>query len=178
MKFHIFSLIWAILLLTPNFSSQTPVCHCNISNNVIGGKKTNYQVGQMLQFQHLFRVFFCCHKWHHVPCIWHHLSSLPHQFSISEDVGGWQPWYRMNKTISKLYKISTYQSIEGNIELLELPQVNNRPWNVLQLITTQTEPLQICEVKQLDRNAVYAWLSLQRKNSLVENNIYYYYYLL
>ena len=68
-----------------------------------------------------------------------------------------------NKTISKLYKTSTYQSIEGNIELLELPQVNNRPWNVLQLITTQTEPLQICEVKQLDRNAVYAWLSLQRK---------------
>lgn len=69
----------------------------------------------------------------------------------------------MNKTISKLYKTSTYQCIEGNIELLELPQVNNRPWNVLQLITTQTEPLQICEVKQLDRNAVYAWLSLQRK---------------
>ena len=115
--------------------------------------------------------------------LWHHLSSLPHQFSISEDVGDWQPWYRMNKTISKLYKTSTYQSIEGNIELLELPQVNNRPWNVLQLITTQTEPLQICEVKQLDRNAVYAWLSLQSKNSLVENNFYYfiiiiYYHLL
>ena len=69
-----------------------------------------------------------------------------------------------------MYKTSTYQCIEGNIELLELPQVNNRPWNVLQLIITQTEPLQICEVKQLDRNAVYTWLSLQRKNSLVENN--------
>ena len=108
------------------------------------------------------RFFFVTNE---VMCraLWHHLSSLPHQFSISEDVGGWQPWYRMNKTISKLYKTSTYQCIEGNIELLELPQVNNRPWNVLQLITTQTEPLQICEVKQLDRNAVYAWLSLQRK---------------
>ena len=79
----------------------------------------------------------------------------------------------MNTTISKLYSTSTYQSIEGNIDLLELPQVNNRPWNVLQLITTQTEPLQICEVKQLDRNAVYGWLSLQRKTNLVENNIYY-----
>ena len=122
----------------------------------------------MLQFQYLFRVFSLSQmtSWP----LWHHLSSLPHQFSISEDMGVWQPWYRMNKTISKLYKTSTYQSIEGNIELLELPQVNNRPWNVLQLITTQTEPLQICEVKQLDRNAVYAWLSLQRKNSLVENN--------
>ena len=103
-----------------------------------------------------------------------HCDIIYHPFPINTQYlktwGGRQPWYRMNKTISKLYKTSTYQCIEGNIELLELPQVNNRPWNVLQLITTQTEPLQICEVKQLDRNAVYAWLSLQRKNSLVENN--------
>ena len=33
-----FCVVWAILLLTSNVSSQTPVCHCNISNNVIGGK--------------------------------------------------------------------------------------------------------------------------------------------
>ena len=39
MKFHIFCLIWSILLLTSNVSSKTLVCHCNIhvSNNVIGG---------------------------------------------------------------------------------------------------------------------------------------------
>ena len=39
MKFQIFCLIWAILLLTLNVSSQIPVCRCNISNySVIGGK--------------------------------------------------------------------------------------------------------------------------------------------
>ena len=64
--------------------------------------------GQMLQYQqHLFRTFcvitnswwskwtskFCtnditCHA------LWCYLSSLPYQFSIFEDVGGWQPWIR------------------------------------------------------------------------------------
>ena len=35
-------------------------------------------------------VFF--HKWRHVPfALWRHLSSFPHQFSIFEDMGGWQP---------------------------------------------------------------------------------------
>ena len=38
MKFQIFCVFWAILLLTSNVSSQTPVCHCNMSNNLIGGK--------------------------------------------------------------------------------------------------------------------------------------------
>ena len=48
MKFQIFFVVWAIFL------SQTPVCHCNISNNLwlVGSKP-------MLQFQqHLLRAFF------------------------------------------------------------------------------------------------------------------------
>ena len=32
MQFQIFCVVWAIFLLTLNGSSQTPVCHCNISN--------------------------------------------------------------------------------------------------------------------------------------------------
>ena len=33
-------------------------------------------------------------KFRHVPydMIWRHLSSLPYQFSIFEDMGDWQPW--------------------------------------------------------------------------------------
>ena len=45
----------------------------------------------MLQFQqHLFCMFFGTNDvmFH---ALWHHLLSLPCQFSISEDVGGWQP---------------------------------------------------------------------------------------
>ena len=35
---------------------------------------------------------FFLHKWHHVRCvIWCHLSAIPYQFSIFEEVGGWQP---------------------------------------------------------------------------------------
>ena len=37
-KFQIFCAFSAILLLKSNVSSQTAVCHCKISNNVIGGK--------------------------------------------------------------------------------------------------------------------------------------------
>ena len=41
---------WAILMLTSNVSSYTPVCYCNI--------KMWYQSGQMLQIcQHLYHVF-------------------------------------------------------------------------------------------------------------------------
>ena len=74
-------------------------------------------VGQMLQFQqhHLFCAFFF-YKWHHVPCaLWCLLSSLPHQFSIFEDVGvdscdlvvkGWVPGkkplhFSLNSTLLK-----------------------------------------------------------------------------
>ena len=40
----------------------------------------------------IFSVHFF-HKWRHVTCaLWRHLSSLPHQFLIFEDAGGWQPW--------------------------------------------------------------------------------------
>ena len=47
----------------------------------------------MLQFQqHLFGTFFSTNDVTH-RALWRHLSSLPHQFSIFEDVGGWQPWW-------------------------------------------------------------------------------------
>ena len=48
----------------------------------------------MLQFQqHLFCWCFCTNDimFH---ALWHHLSPLPYQFTIFEDVGGWQPWLR------------------------------------------------------------------------------------
>ena len=66
MKFQIFCVVWIILILTLNVSSQTPVCNIDISNNVIG---------QMLQFASplifkMIGVKECfLHKWHHVPCI-------------------------------------------------------------------------------------------------------------
>ena len=62
MKFQMFWVFWAILLLTSNVSSQTPVCHCNISNNV-------NQLGHDSNNEHLFHAFFFLHKWRHVPCI-------------------------------------------------------------------------------------------------------------
>ena len=40
------------------------------------------------------RAFFCTNDVIH-RAIWRHLSSLPYQFSILEDVGGWQPWMMM-----------------------------------------------------------------------------------
>ena len=46
-----------------------------------------------LRYDILCHKYFL-HKWRHtvIHCaIWHHLSSLPHQFSIFEDVAGWQP---------------------------------------------------------------------------------------
>ena len=74
-------------------------------------------VGQMLQFQqhHLFRAFFF-YKWHHVPCaLWCLLSSLPHQFSIFEDVGGWQLWpccYRLGPWEKALTFFSKFNLLE------------------------------------------------------------------
>ena len=85
MKFQILCVVWAILLFTSNVSSQTPVCHCNRSNNVIGGSNVTIPT---TSFSCLF-FYECCH----VPCaLWHHISSLPHQFSIFEGMEGWQPW--------------------------------------------------------------------------------------
>ena len=50
--------VWAILLLTSNVSSETLVCHCNVSHKLCDWWEVN-QLGQMLQFQqHLFRAFF------------------------------------------------------------------------------------------------------------------------
>ena len=46
----------------------------------------------MLQFQqHLFRMCFCTNDVM-FRALWRHLISLPCQFSIFEDVGGWQPF--------------------------------------------------------------------------------------
>ena len=57
MKFQIFCLICAILLLTQNISSQIPVCRCNISNQCDRWEVN--QLGQTLQFQqHLFHQYF------------------------------------------------------------------------------------------------------------------------
>ena len=75
MKFQIFCLIWAILLLILNDFSQIPVCRCNI-NNQCDWWEVN-QLGQMLQFQQLlFRAYFFTND---VMCraLWRHLPSLP-----------------------------------------------------------------------------------------------------
>ena len=61
------------------------VCYCNLSNNV-----SKYE------------LFMCYKRWsestsifgtNDIICraIWCHLSLLPYQFSIFDDVGGWQP---------------------------------------------------------------------------------------
>ena len=76
MKFQIFCVVWAILLLTSNVSSQTPVCHCNISNIMwsVGSKPVRSNGTIPTSFS---RVFFstndiiCC-------ALWCHLLSLPH----------------------------------------------------------------------------------------------------
>ena len=76
----------------------------------------------MLQFQkHLFRRFFVTND---VMCraLWHHLSSLPHQFLIFEDVGGWKPWKReitVNLKLCKtpVPKFETYQKRFWDLEI-------------------------------------------------------------
>ena len=86
--FALFELFYFILsfvfflafLLTLNIFSETMVRHWNISNNVTGGKLTN-QVKC-----HNFRPFL--EKWRHVLCI----SDVICQFSIFENLRGWQPW--------------------------------------------------------------------------------------
>ena len=48
-------------------------------------------------------------------CIWCLLSSLPHQFSIFEDVGGWQPWpccYRLGPWEKALTFFSEFNPLE------------------------------------------------------------------
>ena len=60
MKFQIFCVVWAIFLLTVNVSSQTPVCHCNISNNLwlVGSKPIRSNVTIKTTS---FRSFFGLH---------------------------------------------------------------------------------------------------------------------
>ena len=78
--FILFFVFFLAFLLTLNIFSETMVRHWNISNNVTGGKLTN-QVKC-----HNFRAFL--EKWHHVLCI----SDVICQFSIFENLRGWQPW--------------------------------------------------------------------------------------
>ena len=51
------------------------------------------QIISTTSFSHVF-FFFTSNVMFRT--LWHHLSSLSHQFSIFKDVGGWQPW--VNKT--------------------------------------------------------------------------------
>ena len=57
MKFQIFFVVWAIFLLTVNVSSQTPVCHCTLSNNLwlVGSKPIRSNV--TIQTTSFSRVF-------------------------------------------------------------------------------------------------------------------------
>ena len=88
MKFQIFCLIWAILLLILNVFSQIPVCRCNISNQCDWWEVN--QLGQMLQFQQLlFRAYFS----QMTSCAVHYDVIYP-PFP-GEGVGGWQPCIAM-----------------------------------------------------------------------------------
>ena len=55
--------------------------HCNISNNV-----------KHCKFMTIGSTCIFCTNDVIYRVIWHHLSSLSYQFSIFEDMGGWQPW--------------------------------------------------------------------------------------
>ena len=77
------------------------VCHCNLSNNVASyqlfyGVYTSIRVNK-----------YCLYKWCLGHAIWRHLWSLLSQFSIFEDVGGWQPRLGQNVflvSVRVLYK--------------------------------------------------------------------------
>ena len=62
---QVFRVVWAILLLTSSVSSKTLVWY--IMPQIFFAQMTSY-----------------------TGAIWHHLSSLAYQFSIFEDVVGWQ----------------------------------------------------------------------------------------
>ena len=83
MKFQIFCVVWAIWLLTLNISSETPVHHCNISwiMYLVRSKPVRYKGYNSYMFFCKNDVMF--------RALWRHLLSLPCQFSIFEDLRGW-----------------------------------------------------------------------------------------
>ena len=85
------------LLLTWNVSSQILVCHYNLSNNVAKYELLMCYIRQW-ESTSIFGTndVICC-------AIWRHLTFLPYQFSIFDDMGGWQRW----KGIKWSYSIST-----------------------------------------------------------------------
>ena len=92
------------------FLINSGMCHCNNYNNY-KCDWSSCRSNLMLQCQqHLFHTFcVISHSWRlewtsifctsDVMCraLWHHLSPLPFQFSIFEDVGGWQPCIKILK---------------------------------------------------------------------------------
>ena len=75
------------LLLTWNISLKILVCPPNLKNNVAKYELFMRYIRQS-ESTSIFGtndVIICC-------AIWHHLSFLPYQFWIFDDVGGWQPW--------------------------------------------------------------------------------------
>ena len=92
----VFCVVWAIFMLASNVSSQIPTCHCKIMW-LVGSKPIRSNVTMpttsflcVLCHSKLVMIrvkeYFCTHD---VMCyaLWHHLSSLPNQFLIFEDVG-------------------------------------------------------------------------------------------
>ena len=134
-KFQLFCFVWAILMLTSNVSSQTPVCHRNIRNNMIAGKSTN-QV-KCYNANNIFYVHFVVitNLWwfestsifctNDVMChtLWCHLSPLSYQFSIFEDMGGWQPWIPNFKHKHYLYNTGTSQSQTVVLTVPKIPSI-------------------------------------------------------
>ena len=83
-NFQIFCVVWATAG-TLTFPDKILVCHCNLSNNVAKYElfmcyiRRSESTSIFGTNDVIFRV------------IWRHLSFRPYQFSLFDDVGGWQP---------------------------------------------------------------------------------------
>ena len=64
-KFQLFCVVYAILMLTSNVSSSTPVCHCNIIIWLVFA----HFVSSQIIFMTIGVNEYFLHKWCHDPCI-------------------------------------------------------------------------------------------------------------
>ena len=116
----------------------------------------------MLQFQqHVFGAFVFTNGVT-CPALWRHLSSHPRQFSIFEDVGGWQPC-PFHLWTNECNKIDT-RLTENRRSRQNGPGRSNmasKPWNrlayrmVTNLCTVHKKTQIVCVL--LRRNAISAW---------------------
>ena len=94
--------------------------------------------------------------------LWCHLSSHPRQFSIFEDVGGWQPC-PFHLWTNECHKIDTRltENMRSRQNVPGRSKMASKPWNLLAYRTVTTS----CTMRKktqivcilLRRNAISAW---------------------